>query len=135
MNGNEAIANEERAARNETLGRSQQKLANVSAMVLGQPITNQFGGLAGAQQGAVGFQPIAYQGGSNLNSNAGSAATGYAQGNYGTASNNWSTSANIAAQGSPWLALAGTALGAGAGAAGAKLGAMISATHRPTITP
>lgn len=120
-----ALAGEERAARAETLGRSQQKLANVSAMVLGQPITNQFGSLAGAQQGAVGFQPIAYQGGAGLNQNAGQQAAGFAQGNYGTASNNWSTSANIAAQGSPWMALAGQVAGGAAGGAGAALGAMI----------
>lgn len=120
-----ALAGEERAARAETLGRSQQKLANVSAMVLGQPITNQFGSLAGAQQGAVGFTPIAYQGGTGLNQNAGQSAAGFAQGNYGTASNNWGTSAGIAAQGSPWMALAGQLAGGAAGGAGAALGAMM----------
>ena len=123
--GNLNIAAEERAARGETIGRNQQKLANVSAMVLGQPITNQFGSLAGAQQGAVGFTPINYQGGTNLNQNAGQAGASFAQGNFGTNSSNWNTSAGIAAQGNPWMSLLGQGLGAAAGAGGAKLGAMI----------
>ena len=123
--GNLNIANEERAARAETTGRNQQKLANVSAMVLGQPITNQFGSLQGAQQGTVGFQPINYQGGTGLNQNAGQQGASFAQGNFGTNSSNWNTSAGIAAQGNPWMSLLGQGLGAAAGAGGAKLGAMI----------
>ena len=123
--GNLQIANEERAARAETTGRNQQKLANVSAMVLGQPITNQFGSLQGAQEGTVGFTPINYQGGTGLNQNAGNQAANFAQSSFGTNSSNWNTSADIAAKGNPWMALAGQTLGAAGGAAGAGLGAMI----------
>ena len=72
-------------------------------MVLGMPITNQFGSLAGAQNGAVGFTPISYQGGTTLNANAGQNAANFAQSNYGTMANMWTTQANNAAQSSQQL--------------------------------
>lgn len=98
LTAQQLMAAEERAARQETLGRSQQKLANVSAMVLGQPITNQFGSLGAAQQGAVGFNPIAYRGGPEQNANAGQNAANFAQQSFGTNANMWTTKANIAQQ-------------------------------------
>ena len=102
-------------------GRGQQNLANVSAMVLGQPITNQFGSLGAAQQGAVGYNPTLGQSNANMNANAGAQAAQFAQGNFGTSSQNWGTQANIAAQGSPWMALLGQAVGGAAGGATAAL--------------
>lgn len=97
-------------------GRRQQTLANVSAMVLGQPITNQFGALGSAQQGAVGYTPVNFQGGPTLNANAGNQAAQFAQQGYGTASSNWSKMADIQSQGSPWMSLVGNVAGAAAGA-------------------
>jgi hypothetical protein len=116
---------ENRTTRAENFGRDQQRLANASAMVLGQPITNQFGSLQGAQQGAVGFTGVNYQPTGQLNQNAGQNAANFAQGNFGTQANIWGQQAGIAAQGNPWMALAGQGLGAAAGAGGAALGAML----------
>jgi hypothetical protein len=89
--------------------------------VLGQPITNQFGSLQGAQQGAVAFTPMNGAGYQGLNQNAGQQATQFAQGNYGTATQAWQTQANIAAQGNPWMGLVGQVAGAAAGAGAAAL--------------
>jgi hypothetical protein len=117
----QAAAGEQRSARTETFGRQQQGLANASSIVLGQPITNQFGALGGAQQGAVGFNPVGAGGLSNLNPGAGAQGAQWAQQNYGNAMNAWSTQANIAAQGNPWMGLLGSAAGAGVGAGVAAL--------------
>lgn len=116
----QAAAGEQRSARNETFGREQQNLANASSIVLGQPITNQFGSLGAAQQGAVGFTPVggAYTG---LNPNAGQQGAAWAQQNYGNAMNAWQTQANIAAQGNPWMGLLGSAVGGVAGGLTAKI--------------
>lgn len=119
--GAQGMANDQRAARQEGFGYDQQRLANASSAALGAPITNQFGALGGAQNGAVGFTPIAYQGAGQLNNNAGAQGAGYAQGNYGTQAGIWNTQANIAAQGNPWMSLLGNAAGAASGAAAAKL--------------
>jgi len=110
----QAVAGEERAARNETFGRQQQDLANASAMVLGQPITNQFGSLAGAQNGAVAFNPLTSSGFSSVNPNAGAAGAQWAQQNYSDALNAWNTMAGIAQADT---ASRNSMLGAGAGAA------------------
>lgn len=112
-------ANEERAARAESYGRDQQKLANASAIVLGQPITNQFGSLGAAQQGAVAYSPVGYQPGTTINANAGNQAAGFAQQNYGQLANMWSTQANIAQQDNAGM------MGLIGGVGGAALGAMI----------
>ena len=130
MNAAGSVAAENRAARNETLGRSQQNLANVSAMVLGQPITNQFGSLAGAQNGAVGYQTTNYQGGTGLNQNAGNQAAGFNQGLYGTQANMWNTSANIAQQDNAnqmkaITGVAGLAAGGMTGGLSTALGSMV----------
>lgn len=88
---------ENRATRNENYGRNQQKLANASAMVLGMPVTNQFGSLGAAQNGAVGGpQQINYAQAGQVNQNAGQQAAGFAQQNYSTGANIWNTQANIA---------------------------------------
>lgn len=117
---------ETRATRNENYARQQQKLANASAMVLGMPVTNQFGSLGAAQNGAVGAaQPINYAAAGQVNQNAGQQAAGFAQQNYGTGANIWQTQANAAQQGSPWAALGGAALGAFTGGAGAAGGAAL----------
>lgn len=114
---------ENRATRNENYARDQQRLANASSMVLGQPISNQFGSLQGAQNGAVGAaQPIAYSQAGQLNQNAGQQGASFAQGNFGTQAGMWNTQANIASQGNPWMALAGNVLGGAAGGFGAGAG-------------
>lgn len=105
--------------RNEAFGRQQQNLANVSAMVLGQPITNQFGSLGAAQQGAVAYSPVGFNGSPTLNANAGQNAANFAQNSYGTLANMWNTTANIAQQDN-----AGR-MGLMSGIGGAALGAMI----------
>lgn len=109
-------AGEERTSRQEGFGFDQQRFANAQAVGLGAPITNQFGSLGGAQNGAVAYNPVNFQGGTGLNQNAGQQAASFAQGNYGTQANMWNTSANIAAQGNPWMSLAGKAVGSAAGA-------------------
>jgi hypothetical protein len=105
---------ENRATRAENYGQQQQRLANASAFVLGQPITNQFGSLAAAQQGAVGFNPIAGAPGISQNANAGQNAAGFQQQNFGTLSNIWSTQANLAQQQSNQM---NSMIGQGAGMA------------------
>lgn len=96
LQGAAALSGEERAARNETFGRQQQALANASAMVLGQPITNQFGALQGAQNGSVAFTPLTNSGFSGVNQNAGASGAQWAQQNYTGAQNIWNTQAGIA---------------------------------------
>ena len=117
---------ENRATRNENYARQQQQLANASAMVLGNPITNQFGSLAAAANGTVGAPTgVAYNPGTGLNANAGNQAAGFAQQNFGTNSSNWNVQAQQAAQGNPWMSLVGGALGTFAGGAGASGGAAL----------
>ncbi|WP_043586973.1 hypothetical protein [Geminisphaera colitermitum] len=103
----QAQANEERSARAETWGHEQQALSNASAIVLGQPITNQFGSLAAAQQGAApGAANFAglVQSGTNFNANAGSEIFQMQGQNYKTQMENQ--------QDSPWMSLLGGAAGA-----------------------
>jgi hypothetical protein len=109
-------AGDERASRQEGFGYDQQRLSNANSVALGAPITNQFGSLGGAQQGSVGYNPVAFQGGVNTNANAGANSAQFAQGNYGTQAQMWSKSADIAAQGNPWMSLIGNVAGAAAGA-------------------
>ncbi|EIQ00751.1 hypothetical protein OpiT1DRAFT_05307 [Opitutaceae bacterium TAV1] len=104
----QVAATEERTARNETYGREQQQLANASAIVLGQPITNQFGSLAAAQQGAVGFTGAPVQQGTNINANAGQNAANFLQANWQTQMQNQ--------QENPWMGLLGSAVGGATGA-------------------
>lgn len=122
MGGAATIAQEERAARGETFGQGQQALANASAMVLGQPITNQFGSLGHAQQGAVGFTPVNFNSGIGLNPTAGAQGASFAQGNFGNLANMWGQNAQIAAQGNPWMGLVGNVVGSVAGGASVGLG-------------
>lgn len=96
--GTQAMANDQRAARQEGFNYDQQRLANANSVVLGAPLTNQFGSLGGAQQGTVAFTPINYQGGIAQNNNAGNQAAGFAQQSFGTNANMWQTAANIAQQ-------------------------------------
>ncbi len=110
LQGASAAAAETRQADNTNYGRQQQTLANASSMVLGQPITNQFGSLQGAQQGAVGFNQAPTASLGQLNPNAGQQAY---QGQLGV----WEQQANTAAKGNPWMGLAGAAAGAATGAA------------------
>ncbi|PAW75175.1 MAG: hypothetical protein B9S38_02495 [Verrucomicrobiia bacterium Tous-C4TDCM] len=121
FSGTQAMANDQRAARQEGFGYDQQRLANASSVALGAPITNQFGSLGGAQQGAVGFTPTNFQPGQTTNPNAGALGANFAQGNFGTQANMWGQRANIAAQGNPWMSLLGNAAGAATGAATAAL--------------
>lgn len=120
----QALSQEERTARNETFGRQQQDLANASAMVLGQPITNQFGSLQGAQQGAVGFTPLTNAPYQQLNPGAGAAGANWAGQQAQWAQNAWMTNANLeasntAAMNNLYATGAGAALGAYASAAAA----------------
>jgi hypothetical protein len=114
LQGAQALSGDQRQVENTHYGRNQQTLANASAMVLGQPITNQFGSLQGAQQGAVGMAQAPQVNVGGLNPNAG-------QQNYAGQMQAWQTNANIAAQGNPWMALAGQVGGAAAGAGMAAL--------------
>lgn len=116
----QTLSSDQRATRNENYARDQQRLANASAMVLGAPITNQFGSLSAAQQGTVGYNPVSANY-ANLNPNAGQQGAQFAQQNYGNAINAWNTQANIAAQGNPWMGLLGSALGGAAGALTSKI--------------
>lgn len=101
---------ENRATRSENYGRDQQKLSNASSFVLGQPITNQFGSLGAAQQGAVGFNQVGYQGGNN----AANASTGQV---YQMQGDMWQTAQNIKAQNQQsMMSLASGVAGAAAGA-------------------
>lgn len=120
--GTQAMANDQRAARQEGFGYDQQRLANAQSAALGSPLSNQFGNLGGAQNGAVGFTPVNFQGGMGVNQNAGAQAANFAQGNYGTQAGMWGTQAQIAAQGNPWMSLLGTGIGAMTGGFGAALG-------------
>ena len=115
---NQAQLAENKNVSNTNYARDQQRLANASAMVLGQPLTNQFGALGAASTGAApagGGVNYAQVGG--LNPNAGAQGAQFAQGNFGTQANMWGTQANIAAQGNPWMSLAGNVLGSAAGSA------------------
>lgn len=89
---------EDRATRMENTGLTQQKLNNASSFVLGQPITNQFGAMGAAQQGAVAYNPTAFQAGTNINANAGNQAAQFSQQSFGTLANMWQTQATIAQQ-------------------------------------
>jgi hypothetical protein len=112
LQGAQAAAGEQRTVENTNFGREQQNLANASAMVLGQPITNQFGALQAAQNGAVGYQQAPQPGQQQLNPN--SAAQVY-QGQL----NAWQSQAAAAQQGNPWMTVGGQAAGAAAAAAAA----------------
>ena len=114
LTGAQALTADQRQVDNTNYGRTQQNLSNASSMVLGMPITNQFGALQGAQQGAVGMTQAPQISTGQLNANAGQQDY---QGQLGV----WNTQANIAAQGNPWMALAGQVLGGAAGGATSKL--------------
>lgn len=114
LQGAQALSSDQRQVENTNYARNQQNLANASAMVLGQPITNQFGSLQGAQSGAVGFnQAPAVNVGQINQSGAGQ--------NYDAQMKAWQTKAGIAAQGNPWMGVAGSAAGAAAGYAVAAM--------------
>jgi hypothetical protein len=115
----QAQVGEDRATRQENYGRDQQKLSNISSMILGQPISNQFGNLGAAQQGAVGFMNFGANQGIGVNGNAGQQSAGFAQQNYGQAANMWNTQANLANSNMQQL------VGLGAGAAGLGIAAMM----------
>ena len=116
---NKQQIDENRATRNENYARSQQKLANASSMILGNQLTNQWGGLAAAANGTVGAPTgVGYTPGIGQNNNAGAAGNAAAQSNFGTLSNMWNTAANIAAQDNKQK------IGAISGVAGAGLGAI-----------
>jgi len=116
LQGQQAAMADGRANRQEGFGYDQQRLANASSMVLGMPVTSQFGGLNNAQQGAVGFTPVNYQPVGQLNQNAGQQAAQFGQQNFGQLANMWGQQAQIASQGNPWMSLAGNVAGAAAGA-------------------
>jgi hypothetical protein len=103
---------EDRATRAENFGKEQQKLSNASSFILGQPITNQFGALTAAQNGAVGQGQVNYQG---VNRVADPSSTA---GNiYGQQSNLFQQSRQMQQdQNNQWMQLAGTAGGAAMGA-------------------
>lgn len=126
---------QDQSLRNENFGQGQQKLANVSAFVLGQPITNQFGSLGAAQQGAVGFTPISGAAGTNLNPTAGQLGATFASQNFGTQANIFGTQANFAAQagGNPFTSLLGAGLGAIAGAGFASGAGALFPTKKPDV--
>ena len=114
---NKQQVDENRATRNENYARSQQRLANASSMILGNQVTNQWGSLAAAANGAVGAPTgVGYTPGIGQNANAGAQGNAAANSNFNTLSNIWNTAAGIAQQDN-----AGK-LGAISGVAGMALG-------------
>lgn len=107
--GTQAMADDQRRARAEAFGYDQQRLANAQSIGLGSPIVNQFSGLGGAQQGAVGFGQFGAPGGPTVNPNAAAAAASFAQGIYGNQMNAWGTQAQVAANQPNQLLQAGSA--------------------------
>lgn len=92
----------------------QQKLANAASFLSGTTPVAQFGQIAGAQQGAAPFSPVAMQSGVGLNQNAGAQGANYALGAYGQQSQNWATGESN----NPWASLLGSVAGMGVGAVG-----------------
>ena len=114
---NKQQVDENRATRNENYARSQQRLANASSMILGNQVTNQWGSLAAAANGAVGAPTgVGYTPGIGQNANAGAQGNAAANSIFNTLSNIWNTAANIAAQDNKQK------IGAISGAAGAAAG-------------
>ncbi|MEN9631962.1 MAG: hypothetical protein RL077_366 [Verrucomicrobiota bacterium] len=104
----------------QSYGRKQQGVASASSFLLGNPITNQFGSLGGAQSGALNYQPQSPTRGIGQDPNAGSRSQGYAQQNYSQAMDAYN---QAAAKGNPWMSVASGVIGAGAGAFTGGLGA------------
>jgi hypothetical protein len=102
---------EDRATRAENYGKDQQKLANASSFILGQPVTNQFGSLQAAQNGAVGQGQVNYTGATGV-ANPSTAAGQI----YGQQSQLYQQSRDLQQQqNNQWMQLAGSATGAAAG--------------------
>lgn len=106
----------------------QQRLSNIAGYVMGTPLTAQYQNLSAAQNQTAPYQPVAYQPGVGLNSNAGTQGAAFASSIYGQQSANtnaanqyqlgaWNTQMN---QANPWmqglgmLGGIGSTLGAGA---------------------
>jgi hypothetical protein len=97
----------------------QQRLANASSFLSGSTPVAQFGQISGAQQGAVGVNPMGIaQIGSTVNPNAGAAGAGFAMQSYSQQSSNV-FQANAQ---SPWSTFFGGVSGAGLQAAGGAAG-------------
>jgi hypothetical protein len=105
---------------NQVAGRKQQQLSDMSAF-LNNGVVGQFGALSGAQNGAVGFNPVQSKGGTNIASNAVQMGLGFAQNNYQGQMQAWQSS-----QGNPWTNIlsgaAGMALGSMTGGLGTSIG-------------
>ena len=108
----------------------QQQMANLQSFSGLAPVSQQFGGMAGAGQGmATTFNPIQYQ-----PTSAQSLLQGQQQlqGNlFGTQSQNWQTQAQIAAQPSGFGQILGTVGGAFAGGYGEGLGSSFFKKNNP----
>lgn len=106
---------------NQVAGRKQQRLSDMSAF-LNNGVVGQFGALSGAQNGAVGFNPVQTKAGTNIASNAVQMGLGFAQNNYQGQLQSWQSS-----QGNPWTNIlsgaAGMALGGFTGGIGTGLAA------------
>ena len=106
---------------NVVAGRKQQRLSDISA-VLNNAVVGQFGALGGAQNGAVGFNPVQSKAGTNIAGNAVQMGLGFAQNNYSGQIETWK-----ADQGNPWTNIlsgaAGMALGSFTGGIGTGLAA------------
>ena len=104
---------------NQVAGRKQQRLSDMSAF-LNNGVVGQFGALSGAQNGAVGFNPVQGKAGTNISSNAVQMGLGFAQNNYQGQMQAWQSS-----QGNPWTNIisgaAGMALGGFTGGIGTGL--------------
>lgn len=97
--------------------KSQRQGVAAQALGLGGA-NNQFGTIAGAQQGATQYNPMAPSLPFGLNQNAGAQGAQFAQGNYGIASQNWNTQMN---QSNPWMTGLGMLGGIGGQLGGAAL--------------
>lgn len=100
-----------------------QRQAAASSYVFGSPITNQFGNINQAQQGAAPNVSTNVNAG-QLNPNAGQLGTQFALQRYGTQSNIWATQAGIAASQPTLMDQIGQGVGIAGSVAGSVMGGM-----------
>tara|TARA_R110002072_G_scaffold267595_2_gene426547 strand:- start:2344 stop:3234 length:891 start_codon:yes stop_codon:yes gene_type:complete len=100
----------------------QQRLANAASYLSGATPVAQFGQIAGAQQGAAGFNPMGIRGGIGQNPNAGAQSLGLASNVYNNQFQNYMQQSSMA--GDMLGAVAGLGMGAMTGGASSLLGGL-----------
>ena len=98
----------------------QQRLANAASYLSGATPVAQFGQIAGAQQGAAGFNPMGIRGGIGQNANAGAQSLGLASNVYNNQFQDYMQQSSMA--GDMLGAVAGLGMGAMTGGASSLLG-------------